>query len=137
MATPVGVPVRMLSHHDQWKERVTIAFAKLDEDEDNVPLKFREIEKASSAEMFTTRQVNAAIGAQREEWRLALKQEYDSFMEKKVVRRLTNEERSTLMPRDIYPMKVVASIKPEDSSGVRRKRARGVVCGVTTSPTEG
>ena len=121
--------MRMLSHFDQWMERVKVAFASTMDDPDDIPLQFKEIEKASSAEIYTTRQVNAAFGVQREEWRQALEQELNSFKEKGVVRPLTDKERSTLTARDIYPMKVVASVKPEDASGVRRKRARGVVCG--------
>ena len=100
-----------------------------DDNDDNVPPIYRDIEKESGMEPYTTKQVKEAFGQEREGWRQALEQELISFKEKGVFHVLTDDERLGLKPWEIYPMQIVAGIKPADATGVRRKKARGVVCG--------
>ena len=121
----------MLMHHDAWVQRAPVAMAMATDvdPEDDVPPIFREIQKESGMEMCTTKQLNNAIGQEREGWKQALENELISFKEKETFRPLSNEERASVKPHEIYPMQIVAGVKPEDSSGVRRKKARGVVCG--------
>ena len=58
------------------------AATNYDDDDDNVPPIYREIEKESGMEPYTTKQVREAFGQEREEWRQALEQELISFKEK-------------------------------------------------------
>ena len=100
-----------------------------DEEDDRIPPIYREIEKEAGMEPYTTKQVKEAFGQEREGWRQALEQELISFREKETFTVLPDEERAELRPWEIYPMQIVAGIKPADATGVRRMRARGVVCG--------
>ena len=100
-----------------------------DEEDDRIPPIYREIEKEAGVEQYTTKQVKEAFGQEREGWRQALEQELISFREKETFSVLPEEERAQLRPWEIYPMQIVAGIKPADATGVRRMRARGVVCG--------
>ena len=100
-----------------------------DEADDMVPPVYREIEKEAGMEPYSTKQVREAFGEEREGWRQALEAELISFREKETFTVLPDEERLGLKPWEIYPMQIVAGIKPADATTVRRKKARGVVCG--------
>ena len=100
-----------------------------DPDDDMVPPIFREIQRQSGLEIVPMKEVKNAFGAEREEWRQALENEYNSFLSSATFRDATAEERRNAYPRDILPMQVVAGKKPPDESGYKRKKARGVVCG--------
>ena len=100
-----------------------------DPDDDMVPPIFREIQRQSGLDIVPMKEVKNAFGAEREEWRQALENEYNSFLSSATFRDATPEERRNAYPRDILPMQVVAGKKPPDETGYKRKKARGVVCG--------
>ncbi|CAK0867649.1 unnamed protein product [Prorocentrum cordatum] len=89
----------------------------------------QEIQRESGMTLTLMKTLNVAFGSEREEWRQALEAELISMTENEVSRKLSGPELREVRPRDVLPMKVVAGEKAADSTGYRKKKARGVVRG--------
>ncbi|CAK0910095.1 unnamed protein product, partial [Prorocentrum cordatum] len=126
-------PIRAQRAEDgMWHTRVTIGADSgqegQDDDDDVLPI-FREIQRESGMALTSMRTLNAAFGSEREEWRQALEAELISMTDNEIFRKPSAAELREVRPQDVLPMKVVAGIKAADSTGYRRKKARGVVRG--------
>ncbi|CAK0858473.1 unnamed protein product [Prorocentrum cordatum] len=89
----------------------------------------QEIQRESGMTLTPMKTLNAAFGSEREEWRQTLEAELISMTENEVFRKLSGPELREVRPRDVHPMKVVAGEKAADSTGYRKKKARGVARG--------
>ncbi|CAK0805863.1 unnamed protein product, partial [Prorocentrum cordatum] len=140
-----GLQVQMLRCHDDVNAQVAPIGSRGgddddSDDEDSVPPEFRDIIRDSGTSPVSIRVLNEAFGSEKEEWRQALENELNSMTENEVFSRLTPAEVRQARPRDIMPMKVVAGVKaaePSDPTGYRRKKCRGVVCGIFEQHGEG
>ncbi|CAK0837207.1 unnamed protein product [Prorocentrum cordatum] len=117
------------SGQDQGEDVQEELIGREEDDDDDIPLIFQEIQRESGMTLTTMKTLSAAFGSEREEWRQALEAELISMTENEVFRKLSGPELREARPRDVLPMKVVAGEKAADSTGYRKKKARGVVCG--------
>ncbi|CAK0808177.1 unnamed protein product, partial [Prorocentrum cordatum] len=99
------------------------------DDGDDVPPILREIQRESGMTLTSMKILNAVFGSDREEWRQTLGAELISMTDNETFRKTSAAEVREVRPQDVLPMKVVTGIKAADSTGHRRKKARGVVCG--------
>ena len=125
----------MLMHMDTLPS--AMAAARSDElDDEQVPPRYHDIIRASGSTPVAMSVLKKSFGVQREAWRQALEEELASFESTQTFLPLTPAEARQVKPWTVLPMQVVASEKPPDATGYRRKRCRGVACGNFEAPSE-
>ena len=107
--------------------------AKADDDEidpsDPSVLEYIELEKQNGISLITLKEVRATVGAQREQWRLAMQAEVQSLVDNRTFEEVGKGELRNVHHRDILPMKLVTGTKRDALAGTEKKKVRAVVCG--------
>ena len=94
------------------------------------PLQYHGVMQNSGMQGVSVKDVNASYGPEREEWKLAMERELASLREHGVFEVLTPEEAISVRRNEAPPMLALPGIKPADEAGYRRKKIRGVFCGI-------
>ena len=68
-------------------------------------LEYIELEKQNGISLVTMKEVRATVGAQREQWRLAMQAEVQSLADNRTFVEVGKEELRSINYRDILPMK--------------------------------
>ena len=89
---------------------------------------YNDIMKDSGAVPVTMADIRKSIGADREDWKLAMDNEVCALLNE-AMEVLPAAEAARVDPKKVLPMKIVATLKPTDVESVKRKKVRGVVCG--------
>ena len=89
---------------------------------------YNDIMKDSGAVPVTMADIRKSIGADREDWKLAMDNEVCALLNE-AMEVLPASEAARVDPKKVLPMKIVATLKPTDVESVKRKKVRGVVCG--------
>merc|ERR1711989_89995 len=92
---------------------------------EEIPKRIQDEIKESGAITVPLKDVRNSIGKDRQEWKLALDAELHSLRHTGTITRVTH------VPRDkqILPMKVVLTLKPQPGLTTKKKKARICVCG--------
>ena len=75
------------------------------------------------------KEVRASVGAQREQWRMAMQATVQSLVDNQTFEEVAWDELKTVSRRDILPMKRVTGTKRDVLAGMEKQKARAVVCG--------
>ncbi|WP_353239609.1 reverse transcriptase domain-containing protein [Limnohabitans sp.] len=81
--------------------------------------------KDSGAITVPLKDVRHAVGRDYEDWKAAMQAEYETLKEKGAI----EEVPAGQVTGQVIPMKIVATLKPTDVPGIKKKKIRTVVCG--------
>ena len=91
-------------------------------------LEFIECDKQNGIRVTTLREVRASVGAQREQWRLAMQAEVQNLVDNRTFEEVGKDELKAINHRDILPMKLATGTKRDALAGTEKKKVRAVVC---------
>jgi len=102
---------------------------EIENEDDPTVLEYIQIQKENGIQPTTLRSVRASVGAEREQWRLAMQAELDSLRTTESFQIASTAELRAVGFKDILPMKMVCGIKRDGTAQTEKKKARCVVCG--------
>merc|ERR1711867_349856 len=92
---------------------------------EEIPQGLQEEIRESGAITVALRDVRTSIGKDRQQWKLALEAELQSLMDTGAIATVKHVPRN----KQILPMKVVLTLKPQPGLTTKKKKARVCVCG--------
>ena len=92
-------------------------------------MEFRDIDKETGIQNVKMKDIRAATGPDRDEWRLAMQAEVDSLRDMESFETVSPSDQKKIKFQNILPMKLVTGIKHDAATGRTKKKVRAVVCG--------
>ena len=100
---------------------------------EEIPQRLQEEIRESGAITVTLRDVRESIGKDRQEWKLALEAELQSLRDTGTITTVQHVPRN----KQILPMKVVLTLKPQPGLSTKKKKARVCVWKLSTEKAHG